>query len=389
MRLLLVHNRYKQFGGEDAIFDFESSLLERNGHNVHRLLVTNDKISGIRASFNAAWHLPWNRAGYALVTEAIKRFRPDIIHVHNFFPLLSPSIYDAALAKHIPVVQTLHNFRITCANGQFLRNGSPCELCIHGNPYYGALFRCYRNSFAGSLAVARMINTNRLNGTWRTKVARFIALSWFSRSRFLAAGLPADRVVVKPNGSPDYGKKKQIGSDFIFVGRLSEEKGLQTLLDAARRVAFRIKIIGDGPLRPALERMALPNVCILGQLPHCQVISHIADARCLVLPSICYENFPMTLVEAYSVGVPVIGSRIGSLSELIEDGITGLHFEPKNSVQLEVALNRIATDDVLVSRMGDAARTNYNERFTPDKIYAQLLDIYESLNSEGNVRAHA
>src|SRR5712692_7087883 len=326
MKLLLVHNRYRQSGGEDTVFEFEASLLARRGHEVDRVLVSNDDIQSFSEKTRTALSLTWNKAGYALVAGAIERFRPDIVHVHNFFARLSPSVYDAAVEAGIPVVQTLHNFRITCANGLLLRNGAPCELCVTGSPYNAVRFRCYRNSRVGSIAVARMIAAHRRRGTWRKKVARFVALSEFARDRFVAAGLPAERITVKPNGTDDPGARPEGPTTAVlYVGRLSEEKGVRTLLEAARGASVPIRIVGDGPLRAELEATAPKTVAFLGHLSRDAVLAEMARALCLVVPSIWYENFPMTLVEACAVGLPAIVSRLGALPEIVEDGITGLH----------------------------------------------------------------
>ncbi len=379
MKLLLVHNRYQQRGGEDSVFDFESSLLERAGHDVHRLIATNEDIHSIKDKIDAARGLTWNERGHALVVEAIDRVKPDVMHVHNFFALLSPSIYDAAAVANVPVVQTLHNFRITCANGLLLRDGSPCELCVEGSPLNAVRFRCYRGSVLASLALARMIAFHRRKGTWLTKVARFIVLSEFARSRFVAAGLPAEKIVVKPNGALDSDLRAAAsGKAVLFVGRLSIEKGVRTLLEAAHGLNCPVRIAGDGPLRSELELLAPPNVTFLGRLSHDEVLSEMAHARCLVIPSISYEAFPVTLVEAYSVGLPVIASRLGSLIELVDDEITGLFFSPGDAGELARAIERLQKNGHLAAFMRQATRRRYEELYSPDRTVRELEAIYNS-----------
>ncbi len=379
MRLLLVHNQYQRSGGEDAVFEFEASLLERAGHKVHRLVVRND-INTIYEKMRTAWSLPWNSQSFDLVADAIAGISPDIMHVHNMFPLLSPSIYDAAATANVPVVQTLHNFRISCANGMLLRNGAPCELCISKSPYNAVRFRCYRDSYFGSFTVARLIASQRRENGPCTRVNRFVALSEFARSRFLLAGLPPDKITVKPNGAVDHGmRNKGNGSSILFVGRLSGEKGIGTLISAARDTGYLVRIVGDGPLRTELEMAAPPNVTFLGHISHDRVIDEMAQAQCLVLPSVSYEGCPVTLIEAYSIGLPVIASRLGSLKELVEDGVTGLHFVPNNATELANALEKLTRDDGFAARLGHQARKRYEERYTPERILNELEDIYHSV----------
>jgi glycosyltransferase involved in cell wall biosynthesis len=380
MKLLLVHNRYQWVGGEDSVFEFEASLLERAGHKVHRLIISNDSIKTAYDRIRTAWSLPWNSQGFRLVGDAIVRSSPDVMHVHNTFPLLSPSIYDAAATANVAVVQTLHNFRITCANGMLLRDGAPCEICLTKTPYNAFRFRCYRNSYFGSFAVARLIASQRSQKYSYSKVARFVALSEFSRSRFVLAGLPTEKITVKPNGVMDHGIRNDgKGVAILFVGRLSVEKGVHTLINAARFITYPVRIVGDGPLRRNLEADAPPNVTFLGSIPRDRVIEEMGRARCLVLPSVWYEGFPVTLVEAYSSGLPVIAARLGSLIELVQDGVTGLHFAPNDVKELVDAVERITSNAGFAARLGRAARERYEARFTPERILRDLEAIYHSV----------
>jgi glycosyltransferase involved in cell wall biosynthesis len=379
MRLLLVHNRYQRSGGEDAVFDFEASLLERAGYSVRRLVVSNADIKTTYEKILTAWSLKWNSCGFRIVADAISQFSPDVMHVHNIFPLLSPSIYDAAAAANVPVVQTLHNFRITCANGMLLRNDAPCERCISRSPYNAVRFRCYRGSYLGSLAIANLIASQRRQKAW-TKVDRYVALSEFSRSRFVSAGLPAEKITVKPNATVDPGTRNDgKGMALLFVGRLSKEKGIGTLIKAARLTRDAVRIVGDGPLRVELEAEAPPNVTFLGRVSRDRVIEEMAKAKCLVLPSISYEGCPMTLIEAYSVGLPVIASRVGSISELLEDGVTGLLFTPNDAKGLARAAERLIEDPEFAANLGLQARRRYESRFTPERTLGDLEDIYHAV----------
>lgn len=379
MKLLLAHNCYQQLGGEDRVFDFEASLLERAGHQVDRLVVSNDDIGTFGEMIENARSLTWSARGYALAANHIRRFKPDVMHVHNFFAVLTPAIYDAAADAELPVVQTLHNFRITCANAMLLRDNAPCERCIAGTPYNAVRFRCYRHSYVASFALARMISYHRRRNTW-AKVARYIALSEFSRSRFVAAGLPAETIVVKPNATVDPGiRTGSMGDAVLFVGRLSEEKGVRTLIEAARLIGNPVRIVGDGPLRDEFEKSAPANVIFLGHISPDKVRAEMADARCLVIPSLCYENFPMTLAEAYAIGLPVIASRLGSLIELVDDDVTGFHFTPGNAAELASAIKQLKENEAAAARMGQAARQRYLDRYTSDRALRDLETIYGSV----------
>ena len=233
MKILIVHNRYQQRGGEDFVFDSEVELLTSAGHDVQTLVVSNNDINSSLAKALVMLRAVENPAGVAAVSTAIKKFQPDIIHVHNFFPLLSPAIYKVCHAQKIPVVQTLHNFRPICSNGLLFRNNETCHLCVNHSAVWGILHRCYRSSLLGSLATARMISAHRRRKTWNTDIDRYIALSAFSRRIFIEAGFPEDRIIVKQNFISDPGAPKDESREgALYVGRLSAEKGLRVLLES-------------------------------------------------------------------------------------------------------------------------------------------------------------
>ena len=300
------------------------------------------------------------------------------MHVHNFFPLLSPAIFDACAAVGVPAVWTLHNFRVVCANGALFRDNKPCKKCVPSSPYWGAIHRRDRKSFLGSLAVAGMIGYHRFAGTWHRKVARFIALTEFSRSRFIAGGLPADKIAVKPNFVDDP-RSTVIDSPrngVVYCGRLSREKGVHTLLEAWRGLDIRLTIIGDGPDFGALRAMNVPNVSFTGRINHDDVYRLVGAAQAVVVPSICYENFPMAVVEAKAVGRPVIASRIGALAEIITDGIDGLHFRPGESIHLAHVVRGAFASAGRLAALGKAARASYEAHYTPRRNLDALMTIY-------------
>jgi glycosyltransferase involved in cell wall biosynthesis len=335
MRVLLVHNRYQEAGGEDTVVANEQTLLERNGWQTRLWCVTNDVIAGTRAKITVAMRTPCSRPARDELVRVIVDFAPTVVHVHNFFPLLSPSIYDASRAAGVPVVQTLHNYRTICAGGLLMRGGHSCEDCVGATPYQAVFHGCYRGSRLGSWAVARMVDTHRRLGTWLYKVDRLIALSAFSKSKFVSAGFPADRIAIKPNFTESravIGPAVRLGA--LYVGRLSIEKGIETLLRAWKDLDIPLRVLGDGPLRGLVENGANSSVTLLGWQSPAAVAAEMARAAFLIVPSIWPESFPMVIVEAFCQGLPVIASRIGALAEIIDDGSTGLLFSTGDAEDL-------------------------------------------------------
>lgn len=386
MRILIAHNRYQQAGGEDTVVEAEGALLSQHGHDVDLLLVDNrDLADGILTQIKTAFNATYSRLGRAKLREAIKTFRPDIVHVHNFFPQLSPSIYDACADEGIPVVQTLHNYRLICPGALLMRDGNICEQCITGSPYQAVVYGCYRNSKLGSLAVAHMVATHRRLGTWSKKVSHFIACTEFFKSKFTQAGFSEDRISVKPNfvldpqASTDPKKRddwKSREAFALFVGRLSPEKGVRTLFKAwtTLDIHYCLKVAGSGPLEDEMPEQA--NIVGLGFQEPDNVRSLMDQALFLVVPSEWFEGFPMVIVEAFAHGLPVLASRLGSLGEITEDGATGLFFEPGDDKDLANKACWLLERPEECRRMGRNARHKYVEKFSPEVNYAQLLNIY-------------
>lgn len=377
-RVLLVHNAYQQSGGEDSVVADETALLRRKGHEVVEMRRDNDDIRRMgRAELVAdTW---WSRDAHREATGLLLRHRPDVVHVHNTFPLVSPSLYWACADAGVPVVQTLHNFRFACPQAMFLREGRVCEDCLGRMPWPALRHGCYRGSRPQTAVVAGMLALHRTLGTYRTRVSRYIALNEFCRSKFVQAGLPASRIEVKPNFADIERVDDAAARDgFLFVGRLSPEKGMHTL-DAAwalQGAGRRLRVAGVGAQDAALATRA--GVTMLGALTQAQVLREMRAALALVLPSIWYENFPRTLVEAYGAGLPVIASRIGALADLVEHGVTGLLFEPGDADALGRALNWAAVNPARMAEMGANARARFEALYTPDINYARLTEIYRS-----------
>lgn len=360
----------------------EAALLASRGHAVERFLRHNDAIADM-SRLDAAVQTVWSAPAARDFEAVLRAFRPDVVHVHNTFPLMSPAIYWVANRLRVPVVQTLHNFRLLCPGALFLREGRVCEDCSGRLPWRGVVRGCYRESRPASAALAGMLVVHRAAGTWRNKVSRYIALNEFCRAKFVAGGLPAERIVVKPN-FVDFSAPAEVErAGFLFVGRLSAEKGVTALADAARQVpGVALRVAGSGPEASCLAGIA--GVAALGALDGSTVRAEMGRAMALVLPSIWYENFPRTLVEAYACGLPVIASRIGALAELVRDGETGLLFEPGNAADLADKLRWAQAHPQRMAEMGRKARALYEAEFTAERNYAQLMAIYRDAIDENN-----
>jgi glycosyltransferase involved in cell wall biosynthesis len=333
------------------------------------------------------WNAPWSRKSYERVLKVCRDVRPDIAHVHNFWMRLSPSVHAACHAAGVPTVQTLHNFRLMCANATFLREGAICEDCLGKTPWRGVVRKCYRDSAMASAAVAGMMVANRVRRTWVRDVDAFIALSEHSREKFVAAGLPEERIFVKPNfaeGPECVPASPSASGNVVFAGRLSPEKGARVLIEAWTSGSLgevgRLYIAGDGPERGELERLAAgtQSIAFLGALGAGEVHNLLVSARVVAVPSVCFENFPRVIAEAFSCGRPVAGSALGAVGEIVRDGECGLTFPHGDSATLSRVLRRILTDGDLADRMGQRARAEFERKYSADRNYEFLTSIYAS-----------
>ena len=383
MQILVVHNAYQHRGGEDSVVAEEIALLESRGHQVETYSRHNDNIAELSPIAVAQQTLWSSRTTDDLATR-IRNFRPDIIHVHNTFPLISPSLYWAAERAGVPVVQTLHNFRLMCLNALFMRDGRVCEDCLGHVPWRGVARACYRGSHAASGVLAGMLMLHRGLGTYRNKVARYIALNGFCRDKFIEGGLSAERVVVKPNFVDFEAPESVARSGLLFVGRLSVEKGVSTLAQAMALLPdATLRVAGEGPEAGLLDGMV--GVTRLGSLPGEVVREEMNRAAALVVPSIWYENFPRTIVEAFACGLPVIASRIGALADIVTDGKTGLLFEPANPRDLADKLAWVQSHPEQMAEMGRNARAQYEAEFSAAVNYRRLMEIYDGVLAEQRV----
>ena len=385
LRILIVQNHYIGFGGDDVIVANESSLLSAKGHEVSLWSVHNKDLTTLRGRIHTALNLTYNRQSKARLSRHIAEFRPDVMHCHNLFPQITVSAYDAAAEAGIPIVQTLHDFRaVCCINGFLNRNGRVCELCVARSPYWGAWHRCYRNSWLGSLVTAHALDRQRRAGALERRVGCVIAQSEPSRRQFIAAGLPEERIVVKPNFTPDPGTPRACSRHgALFVGRLSPEKGLQTLVKAWEGIEFPLRILGGGPVRLSLSADSSRWISLLGHRPHAEVGPAMRQAQFLVMPSEYIEGFPMVIVEAFANGLPVIASRLGAMADVIEDGVTGLHFTVGDPDDLAAKVAWAMTHGDRMAEMGSAARRVYETRYSEETNYRSLLTIYRDTISAG------
>jgi len=323
----------------------------------------------------------------------IKEERPDIAHFHNIWYLISPSGYYACKDAGLSVIQTLHNFRFFCANGLLMRDSKVCEGCVGRLPWRAIAHGCYRDSRLYSLPIAIVEAFHKYIGTWKNKIDAYIALTEFGKKKFVECGLPGKKIFVKPNFLPNPPKPEYSHNGYAaYLGRLSVEKGLDTLVEAFKRLesltdhSLVLKLIGDGPLRKEIEDKlkddSISNVELTGRKDFDECIRVLKSTRLVIMPSLCYEGFPMTIREAFACGKPVIASRLGALAELVEDGKTGLLFEPGNPKDLASKIKWMLDNESACIEMGKNARRVFEEKYTAEKNYEMLMKIYGSvLNS--------
>ena len=376
----MAHTYYRQPGGEDEVFRTEALLLESRGHRVIRYSRHNRDIEEQHRIPLAAATI-WNTTVYRELRALLRLESPDLIHFHNTFPTMSPSVYYAARAAGVPVIQTLHNYRLLCTNGMLLRDSRPCELCVGKTIALPAvLHSCYRHDRGATTVTAAMLAWHRILGTWAKAVDIYIALTHFARRKYISGGIPAEHIMVKPNFlDMDPGTGQHAGGFGCFVGRLAPEKGLATLRRAwsQLRRPFPLKIAGDGPLHEHLD-VSLPHIEWLGYIPKNQVFALMKDATFLIAPSEWYEAFPLTVLEAFATGLPVIGPSHGFFPEVVVDGVTGRLFRPNDPIDLALIVDWAVDHQEDMAVMGSHARAEFDAKYTADRNYSLLMDVYAS-----------
>jgi glycosyltransferase involved in cell wall biosynthesis len=383
MKILAVHNRYQRPGGEDQVFVDETALLETRNHRVLRYEVHNDQVKQVNR-LTLAKDTVWNTSAYRELGALIRRERPHVVHFHNTLPLVSPAGYYAARAEGVPVIQTLHNYRLLCPVALFFRDGRVCEDCMgKAVPWPGVIHGCYRGSRAASGVIATMLTVHRALRTWTEMVDVYVALTEFARNKFIEGGLPAGKIVVKPNFvAPDPGQGQGGGGYALFVGRLAPEKGTETMLAAWDRLGTRIplKIVGDGPMRDRVVEAAArqSNVEWLGHRPVEDVHALMGKADMLVFPSQWYETFGRVAAEAFAAGTPVIAANIGAVAELVEHGRTGLKFRPGDPEDLVTQVEWALSHSAELRSMREEVRAEFEAKYTAERNYRALMEIYEA-----------
>ncbi|MAC96405.1 MAG: hypothetical protein CMC96_12995 [Flavobacteriales bacterium] len=380
MKILQVHNYYQQTGGEDTVVAQEKALLESNGHKVTTYYKHNDVINSIKGvqKIGLLKETTWSKKTYKEVDAILKNEKVDICHVHNILPIISPSIYYASKDNNVPVVQTLHNYRLICTNGLLMRNERICEDCL-GRSAYGAISKkCYRNSAIQTYAVARMLQKNMRMGTWSRKVDAYLCLTEMARQKFIEHGLPEDKLIVKPNFIKVDVEPTETKSNYLlFAGRLTSSKGVELIKSVAKKVDYPIKMVGNGELSPIFKNS--PNVELLGKRPHNETLNLIKDAKALLFPSLWYEGMPMTIIEAFALKTPVIASDLGAMSSMIQHQKTGLLFDPSSINSLLEKVNYCLNEDIAMRSIANNAFMKYETEYSSNANYRMLKEVYSTL----------
>jgi glycosyltransferase involved in cell wall biosynthesis len=385
MRILTVHNYPGDYasGGEGNVFEAETCLLRAHGHEVKQFQCTNAEFmqAGLFRRAKAFIDAPWSSYGYKKIQKAIREFQPDLIHVHNFFFVLSPSIFRAAKDMGVPTVVTLHNFRFISPCSQLLRNGQICELCLNKNPWRIMWYRCYRESFLDNLLRYRIYYSSKKKYGWLQDIDAFISLTDFGKKKYIEGGLPQSRIYIKPNfiDDPGYkvfesGNNKKYGA--LFVGRISPEKGIATLLKAWRGIDYPLRIVGDGPQMEQLQFFRSNNCRFEGFKKHTDAIQMMKEASFLIFPSESYEGFPLTILEAMASGTPVLATDLGPRKDIVVDGKTGLLFRTGDFNDLREKAEWFIAHPELCDVMGKNAREEFLAKYTAEKNYPLLMNIY-------------
>ncbi len=402
LKILTANKFFWRKGGAEAVFFNTAELLERMGHRIVHFSMKHpknlassfalyfvdfadyDQIDGALTKMRAAKNAVYNAEARRKIERLIDEEKPELAHVHNVHHQLSPSILFALKSRGVPVVMTLHDFKLICPSALLMSGGRPCELCV-GNRYYNALFkRCVKGSLGTSLVACVEAYANRLHRAFVKGVASFIAPSRFLKDKMVRAGFDDQRIIHLPNFVyPErYAPVFKGDRKLVYCGRLSREKGLPTLLRAVTGTSVRVDIIGEGPeerdLKESIQRFGLENVALKGYLSGDRLIEVVSEASAVVVPSECFENCPMSILEAFALGKPVIGAKIGGIPELVSHGTDGFLFEPGNAADLRSAISRIVENPRLSGEMGRRGREKVERYYGPGVHYERLMDVYEA-----------
>ncbi len=385
MRVIVVHNHYQQPGGEDVAVQDDYGVLVNHGHQVRLLEANNDHISNFVARVETALNTVYSPSSKRRMAAAIAEFKPDLVHVHNFFPVFSPSIYYACNEAGVPVVQTLHNYRLVCPNSLLFRDGRVCEDCLSTVfAWPGVLHGCYQGSHAGTAAIAMMSSVHRILRTYERRVQVVIVLTEFARRKLVQGGLPAHKLVVKPNFVDiDPGAGEGSGGYALFVGRLSKQKGVEVLLRAWESLGARIplKIAGEGPLADYVRQHQSVQLGVeyLGYQPRAEITRLMQQASALIFTSLSYEGLPRTILESFAAGTPVIASRLGSMESLVEPLQSGLHFAPGDAADLVRQVDWMLSHPREWQLLRQHTRAVYEAKYSAERNYEILMEIYQTV----------
>jgi glycosyltransferase involved in cell wall biosynthesis len=387
IKILHAHNYYLQPGGEDTAFSSEVSLLRSKGHKVLEYIDHNKRIETMNPAIFALQTL-WSWDSYRKLADILLRELPDVVHFHNTFPLISPSAYYACHQKGIPVIQSLDNPRLLCPSANFYRKNRLCQDCLGKTPPWPSIIHgCYHKSSLQTMVVASMLSLHRVLKTWESEVNLYLVATNFYKQIFVEGGLPAKNIAVKPHfiyPDPLPRPNADQGRYALFVGRLDPEKGVRTMLDAWKELSdIPLKIRGSGQMENETLQFINENglskaIEVVGRLSKDELTQLIKSSRFLVWPSEgYYETFGYVAVESFSCEVPVIASGTGVMAEIVTDGITGLHFNPGDPEDLMMKVRWAWEHPVELAEMGRNARREYEEKFTADKNYDMLMEIYQ------------
>jgi glycosyltransferase involved in cell wall biosynthesis len=388
VRIALVHNRYRSSApsGENRVVDQESEALAALGHEVIRFERDSDEIEQWSRAKKASLPIRviWSRETHRDLVAMSRASRPDVVHVHNTFPLLSAAVLHACRDAAVPVVATIHNRRLVCASGDFFREGAVCHDCADGPPVPALVHGCYRGSRLATAPVVFSASAHRR--AWRSLVSAYLFGSMSLRDQLGGLDLPQDRVFVRHHLIPRRTVQRGAREPTVFyAGRLDEAKGLRLLMagwDHYCKVSagnrLRLVIAGAGPLEGEVEAWASgrPSVEMMGQLESTRCIELMARARAVIVPSVCEETFGLAAVEAMAVGVPPIAAGHGALAELVTSAVDGVLFRPGDATSLAAALADVDAHPERYEAYGDEARKTYERRFNPERNLEQLLSIY-------------
>jgi glycosyltransferase involved in cell wall biosynthesis len=383
MKILVIHNRYKILGGEDLSTEAEVTLLKCNGIEVHTFYVDNADID-IKHKSSLALNTVWSNRYYKEIIDLIEKEKYTIVHVQNFFPLLSPSIFYACQKSNTKVVMSVRNYRLICPNAQMYVNGQICTACVGKKiPFRAITKKCYRKSAATSAAVVAMLSFHNFLNTWKNKIDGYICVSEFVKSQLMLGGFEGDNIYVKHNFvRTDIQPSFEDGDYYIFAGRLSEEKGIDILLKSFKNNSKKLIVVGSGPMSDTVSAFARenPNVVYLGKRPLDEIYQLISKAKALIFPSKWHEPFGRTIVEAFAHGTPVIGSAMGGITELITNHYNGFLFNPHDEQGLEKAIRMLeSVQDIRTIRKNTYA--TYQKSFLPADNFSKIMSIYQQVLS--------